>query len=198
MMRPEQEAYLIGFLHAARVPGHSTIHHRDRQVLEETAVLLDLVSQYRKIPHVQRHHPERKLHGTETEAILTLPDPMVREIDRPLPAIFDQYRHDQQHLERGILEGCGTLCYKKSTRGIGISFTSLDLEWLSDLRAEVVKHHPCGSIAKTERGSHWFSIEDDATRSYADWLYGDPTAPHSRTRRRKLQQVLGQIGTSAT
>jgi hypothetical protein len=197
-MRPEQVAYLIGFLHAARVPGHPTLHHRDRDVMEETAVLLDLACRYRKIPHVQLHHPERKLHGTETEVILTLPEQIVREIDRPLPVIFDQYRSHQPHLERGILEGCGTLCYKKSTRGIGISFTSFDPDWLSALRHEIQQHHPCGPIAKTERGSHWFSIEDEATRSYTDWLYGDPDAPHSRNRRRKLQQVLGQIGASAT
>lgn len=196
-MRPEQEAYLIGFLDAARVPGRPTVHHRDREVMEETAALLDLACRYRKIPHVQRHHPERALHGTETEAILTLPDEIVREIDRPLPAIFDRYRSHQPHLERGILEGCGALCYKKSTCGIGISFTSFNREWLAALRAEIEKHHPCGSIAKTERGSHWFSVEDEATRSYADWLYGDPAAPHSRSRRRKLRQVLGQIGASA-
>ncbi|MFY9268750.1 MAG: hypothetical protein WAO55_03255 [Candidatus Manganitrophaceae bacterium] len=197
-MRPDQEAYFIGFLHAARVPGHPTLHHRDREVMEEAAQLLDLACLYRKIPHVQRHHPERKLHGMETEAVLTLPDELVREIDRPLQAIFDRYRTDQPHLERGILEGCGTLCYKKSTRGIGISFTSFDREWLSALRGEIEKHHPCGPIATVERGSHWFGITDEATRSYADWLYGDPAAPHSRNRRRKLEQVLGQIGSSAS
>ncbi|NKE70736.1 hypothetical protein [Candidatus Manganitrophus noduliformans] len=197
-MRPEQEAYLIGFLHAARVPGHPTIRHRDREVMEETAVLLDLACRYRKIPHVRLHHPERPLHGTQTEVILTLPEEILREIDPPLPAVFDRYRPDQPHLERGILEGCGTLCYKKSTRGIGISFTSFDPEWLSALRDEIRKHHPCGPIAETARGSRWFSIEDEATRSYADRLYGDPAAPHSRTRRRKLRRVLGQIGASAT
>jgi len=197
-VRPEQEAYLIGFLNAARVPGHPTIHHRDREVMEETALLLDLACRYRKIPHVQLHHPERRLHGTETEVIVTLPDEIVREIDQPLPAIFDRYRRHQPHLERGMLEGCGTLCYKKSTRGIGISFTSSDRLWISSLREEIGKHHACGSIAETERGRYWFNIADEATRSYADWLYGDPAAPHSRTRRRKLQQVLGQIGASAT
>ena len=195
-MRPEQEAYFIGFLHAARVPGHPAIHHRDREVLEEAARLLDLACRQREIPHVQRHHPERTLHGTQTEGILTLPAPIVREIDRPLSDIFDRYRHQQPDLERGILEGCGTLCYKRSIRGIGISFTSFDRKWLSALREEIRKHHPCGPIATTDRGSRWFSIEDEATRSYADWLYGDPAAPHSRVRRRKLQQVLGQIGAS--
>lgn len=196
-MRPEQEAYLIGFLHAARVPGRPTIRHRDREAMEEAAVLLDLACRYEKIPHVQLHHPERKLHGTETEVILTLPEEILRKIDPSLPVIFERYRRCQSHLERGILEGCGTLCYKKSTRGIGISFTSFDPEWLSALRREIEKHHPCGPIAETERGSRWFSIEDEATRSYADWLYGDPAAPHSRSRRRKLKQVLGEIGTSA-
>ncbi|TAJ97798.1 MAG: hypothetical protein EPO39_19130 [Candidatus Manganitrophaceae bacterium] len=194
MMSPEQEAYLIGFLNAARVPGNPTLHHRDREVMEEAAVLLKLACRQKKIPHVQLHHPERPLRGTQTEAILTLPDELIREIDRPLPAIFDRYRSLQPHLERGILEGCGTLCYKKSTRGIGISFTSFDPEWLSALRSEIQKHHPCGSIAQSERKSHWFSLADEATRAYVDWLYGDPTAPHSRARRRKLQQVLGKIG----
>lgn len=194
MMSPEQEAYLIGFLNAARVPGSPTLHHRDREVMEEAAVLLNLACRQKKIPHVQLHHPERTLRGTQTEAILTLPDELIREIDRPLPAIFDRYRSLQPHLERGILEGCGTLCYKKSTRGIGISFTSFDPEWLSALRSEIQKHHPCGSIAQSERERHWFSLADEATRAYADWLYGDPTAPHSRARRRKLQRVLGKIG----
>lgn len=197
-MSPEQEAYLIGFLSAARTPGSATIRHRDRGVMEDAAVLLNLACEQRKIAHLQLHHPERRLHGTQIEAILTLPEEILREIDRPLPAIFERYRPQQSHLERGILEGCGTLCYKKSTRGIGISFTSFDAEWLSSLRAEVQKHHRCGSISESERGSRWFSIEDEETRSYADWLYGDPEAPHSPARRRKLQQVLGQIGPSAT
>ena len=196
-MNLEQEAYLIGFLHAARVPGNPTLHHRDREVMQEAAALLVLACRQRKIPNVQRHHPERTLHGTRTEAILTLPDEIIREIDPPLPAVFDRYRNLQPHLERGILEGCGTLCYKKTIRGIGISFTSFDRGWLSDLREEIQKHHPCGSMAKSERGSHWFSIEDEATRPYADWLYGDPAAPHSKARRRKLQQVLGEIRASA-
>jgi len=196
-MRREQEAYLIGFLHAAQVPGSAAIHHRDRDVMEEIAALLGVACRERKIPHVQLHHPERRLHGTQTELVLTLPNEIAREIDLPLSTLFDRYRKHQTHFERGILEGCGTLCYKKSTRGIGISFTAFDPEWLSILRKEIGKHAPCGAISKTERGSHWFSIADEATRSYVDRLYGDPTAPHSRARRRKLQQILGQIGGSA-
>lgn len=188
-----REAYLVGFLHATRLPGNPTIHHRDQMVMEEVARFLNLACEHRKIPHVRLHHPERPLHGMEKEAVLTLPPEIVGEIDRPLAEIFDAFRVHQSHLERGVLEGCGTLCYKKSTRGMGISFTSLDRSWLEALRGEVQRHHPCLPIQTTERGSHWFGIEDRATKPYADWLYGDPAAPHSPSRRRKLQRVLGAL-----
>lgn len=192
-MTPAQEAYLYGFLQAARIPGERKIYHRDRAVLEEAAALLNLACERRKIPHVQLHHPERPLHGTETEGILTLPDPLVQELETPLLALFDRFRHCQPDLERGMLEGCGTLCYKKSTRGIEISFAASDREWLMALREEIQKHHPCGAIKMTAQGRHWFSIAGEATRSYADWLYGDPKRPHSKARRRKLERVLGML-----
>jgi hypothetical protein len=188
-----KEAYLIGFLHATRVPGNPEIHHRDKTVMKEAATFLNLACEHRNIPHVRLHHPEQPLHGTEEEMRLILPSEFVEELDRPLAEIFQAFRPDQSHLERGILEGCGTLCYKKSTRGMGISFTSFNREWLEALKEEVQKHHPCTLIQKTDRGSHWFSIQDQVTKSYADWLYGDPAAPHSPSRRRKLQQVLGEL-----
>ena len=188
-----KEAYLIGFLHATRVPGNPLIHHRDKVVMKEAAHFLNVVCERRKIPHVRLHHPERPLQGLEEETLLTLPPEMIEEINQPLAKVFEAFRRDQSHLERGILEGCGTLCYKKSTRGMGISFTSFDHDWLKSLREEVQKHHPCTPIQKTERGSHWFGIEAPATKPYADWLYGDPAAPHSPSRRRKLQQVLGEL-----
>ena len=188
-----KEAYLIGFLHATRIPGHPTVRHRDSVVMEEAAKFLNRVCEHRNIPHVRLHHPEQPLHGMEKEARLTLPPEIVEEINRPLSEIFEVFRPEQRHLERGILEGCGTLCYKKSTHGMGISFTSHDRDGLETLRNEVQKHHPCLPILKTERGSHWFSIEDRATKSYAEWLYGNPTDPHSPSRKRKLQQVLGSL-----
>lgn len=187
------EAYLFGFLHAARLPGSGMIHHRDQVVMEEAAKFLDLICEDRPIPHVRLHHPERPLHGLQKEALLTLPPEIVKEIDRPLEALFEASRREQPHLERGIFEGCGTLCYKKSTRGIEISFASFQRDWLEVLRWEIQKHHPCREIRQTERGSHWFSIEEEACRRYAGRLYGDPTAPHSPSRRRKLLQVLGAL-----
>ena len=192
-MTLEQEAYLAGFLHASRRPGSPTIHHRDKEVMEEAAKFLYLACDRRKIPHSRLHHPERPLHGVTEEAMITLPPEIIKEIDLPLSGIFDRFRSYQSHLERGILEGCGTLCYKKSTRGMGISFTSFDPKWLEYLREEVSRHHPSGPIQKTERGSRWFGIEENAAKSYADWLYGDPNAPHSKARRRKLQQILGAL-----
>ena len=192
-MISEQEAYLLGFLHAARTPGQPVIRHRDKEVMEEAAKWLSAACERRKIPHVRLHHPEQALHGMEEEISLLLPPEIIREIDAPLKEIFDRFRPFQADLERGILEGCGTLCYKKSTRSMGISFTSFDRRWLEALRREVLQHHPCDPIKKTERGSYWFSIDEAVTRSYADWLYGDPNTPHSHARRRKLQQVLGQL-----
>jgi len=188
-----KEAYLLGFLHAARSPGTPMIHHRDKAVMGEAAQFLNLACEHRRIPHVRLHHPEQSLHGLEKEALLILPSEIVEEIDRPLADLFEAFRREQSDLERGILEGCGTLCYRKSTRGMGISFTSFQRNWLEVLRREVQRHHPCMQIRGTERGSHWFGIEEEATRRYADWLYGDPAAPHSPSRRRKLLQVLGAL-----
>jgi len=161
--------------------------------MEEAAKWLRRACERRKIPHVRLHHPEQPLHGIAVEAVLSLPPEIVQEIDRPLAESFNRFRPFQADLERGVLEGCGTLCYKKLTRNIGMSFTSRDPSWLKALREEILQRRLCGEIERTERGSYWFSIDETATQSYADWLYGDPSAPHSHARRRKLLQVLGQL-----
>jgi|GEM_PF-2621986 len=192
-MNQRDEAYLLGFLYGARKPGSAIIHHRDREVMEEAARFLQLACAHRKIPHVRLHHPERPLNGTLDENILTLPSEIIQEIDLPLPALFKRFSAFLPDVHRGILEGCGTLCYKKESRRIGISFTSTDPTWLEELHAEVGREYPCGPVQKSERGSYWFGIADASTRAYATWLYHDPQAPHSKARRRKLRQVLGQL-----
>lgn len=196
-MLPEREAYLMGFLQAARLPGRQEILHRDIEVVKEIAEMLNLDSAQRQTARVSLHHPERGVRGAGPEAGMRIPPGIAKSLNHPLAFLFERYRPHQVHLERGILEGCGTLCYKRSTRGMGISFTSDDADWIGSLRAEVRGHHPCGPVKRSERGRYWFGIADHACRSYASWLYGDCTAPHSRSKRDKLKKVLGGLEASS-
>ncbi|AHF99139.1 cobalamin operon protein [Halostagnicola larsenii XH-48] len=110
---------------------------------------------------------------------------------------FSAFASHDRELLRGILEGCGTICFK-STRGtVGISFVHDD-ETLLELTRELIEDcpvdAPMGNLSETSSGGFWFGVDDDAAPEFGTWLYEDcdETGLYAPSRERKLRKSLEQ------
>jgi hypothetical protein len=104
--------------------------------------------------------------------------------------------HDRE-LVRGVLEGCGTICFKSSTGTVGISFVHDDrglLELIQELIADCPVDAPMGELSETSSGGYWFGVDDDAAPAFGTWLYEncEETGCFAPSRRRKLERSLEQ------
>jgi hypothetical protein len=104
--------------------------------------------------------------------------------------------HDRQLL-RGLLEGCGTVCFKSSDGTVGISFVHDDrklLERIQDLLDGAPVEAPYGDCAETSSGGHWFGVEDDAAPAFGEWVYegSENSGLFAPSRRRKLRKSVEQ------
>jgi hypothetical protein len=111
--------------------------------------------------------------------------------------VFDDHR---RQLLRGLLEGCGTVCFKSSAGTAGVSFVHDRrrlLERVQGLLADLPVDAPVGDIAETSSGSYWFGLEDDAVPEVGPWLYegSEASGLFSPSRRRKLRRSLDQAET---
>ncbi|AFK20896.1 cobalamin biosynthesis protein (plasmid) [Haloferax mediterranei ATCC 33500] len=108
--------------------------------------------------------------------------------------VFDEYR---KQLLRGLLESCGTVCFKSSSGTVGISFVHDDrtlLETIDGLLESCPVDAPTGDISETSSGGYWFGLDDDAAAPFGTWVYdgSDETNLFAPTRRRKLTRSLEQ------
>ena len=102
--------------------------------------------------------------------------------------------HDRQLL-RGLLEGCGTVCFKSSAGTVGISFVHDDRKLLERVQSLLDKADigaPYGGISETSSGGYWFGIDDDAAPAVGRWLYenSETTGLLAPSRRRKLRRSI--------
>ncbi len=102
--------------------------------------------------------------------------------------------YDRQLL-RGLLEGCGTVCFKSSSGTVGISFVHDDrtaLERIQGLLDSVDVDAPYGEISETSSGGYWFGLDDEAAPAFGEWLYdgSDATGLFAPSRRRKLKRSV--------
>ncbi|PSP85036.1 cobalamin biosynthesis protein [Halobacteriales archaeon QS_1_68_17] len=107
--------------------------------------------------------------------------------------------HDRQLL-RGLLEGCGTVCFKSSSGTVGISFVHDDravLEAIEGLLGDLPVETPTGEVAETSSGGYWFGIADDAVPDVGPWLYEgcESTGLFAPARKRKLEKSLDRADT---
>ncbi|WP_254523501.1 cobalamin biosynthesis protein [Natrinema caseinilyticum] len=110
---------------------------------------------------------------------------------------FGAFASHDRELLRGLLEGCGTICFKSSSGTVGISFVHDDralLELARELIAECPVDAPVDELSETSSGGYWFGVDDAAAPDFGTWCYGDceETGLFAPSRRRKLEQSLEQ------
>jgi hypothetical protein len=99
-------------------------------------------------------------------------------------------------LVRGLLEACGTICFRESSGSVGISFVHDDeslLRTVRSLLADADPHVPTDDLAETSSDGYWFGLADDAdTAAFAEWVYSgsDGSGLYSGNRRQKLRRSV--------
>jgi len=110
---------------------------------------------------------------------------------------FGAFSSHDRELLRGLLEGCGTICFKSSSGTVGISFVHGDRELLEatqELIAGCPIDAPTGDLSATSSGGYWFGVDDDAVPEFGTWLYEncEETGLFAPSRRRKLERSIEQ------
>lgn len=109
---------------------------------------------------------------------------------------FDSFTAYRKELVRGLLEACGTVCFRESTETVGISFVHDDdklLETTRSLLADAEPHVPTDELQESSAGGYWFGLADDAsTLAFARWVYAgsEESGLYADGRRQKLQRSV--------
>jgi hypothetical protein len=115
---------------------------------------------------------------------------------------FDEHR---AQLVRGLLEACGTVCFRESAGAVGVSFVHDEkrlLETMRSLLADADPQVPTDELAETSSGGYWFGLADGAdTTGFAEWVYAgsEQSGLYSERRRTKLRRSVeratgGEVG----
>ncbi|OIB56969.1 cobalamin biosynthesis protein [Natrialba sp. SSL1] len=110
---------------------------------------------------------------------------------------FGAFSEYDRELLRGLLEGCGTICFKSSSGTVGISFVHDDralLECVQELIDDCPIETPYDELSETSSGGYWFGVDDAVALEFGTWLYDDceETGLFAPSRRRKLERSLEQ------
>lgn len=109
---------------------------------------------------------------------------------------LDAFADHRPQLIRGLLEACGTICFRESSGSVGISLVHDDeglLKTVRSLLADADPHVPTDDLAETSSGGYWFGLADDAdTEGFAEWVYAqsDRSGLYSHGRRQKLRRSI--------
>jgi len=107
---------------------------------------------------------------------------------------LDAFDGHERQLLRGLVESCGTVCFKSSAGTVGLSFVHEDralLETVQSLLEGVPPEAPTGDLADASSG-YYVSVADDAVPALGAWLYEGSTESglFAPSRRRKLRRSL--------
>lgn len=110
---------------------------------------------------------------------------------------FDAFADADRQLLRGLLESCGTVCFKSSAGSVGISFVHDDRRLLETVGKRLTAcpvEVPIDEIREQSSSGHWFGVADEAAEPLGEWVYEGSTETElfAPTRRRKLRQSLEQ------
>jgi hypothetical protein len=111
---------------------------------------------------------------------------------------FDALADADRQLLRGLLESCGTVCFKSSAGTVGISFVHDDralLDTVVDRLESCPVDAPTGEISESSSGGYWFGIDDAAAEPFGRWVYegSEGTGLFAPTRRRKLLRSVERV-----
>ncbi|MFC7058476.1 cobalamin biosynthesis protein [Halovenus salina] len=116
--------------------------------------------------------------------------------DQPGGYRFDAFREQRPQLVRGLLEACGTVCFRESAGTVGISFVHDDdrlLKTVQSLLADAEPAVPTDEIQETSSGGYWFGLADEAnTEAFARWVYAgsESSGLYAADRRTKLRRAI--------
>lgn len=107
---------------------------------------------------------------------------------------FAAFDDNRRQLVRGLLESCGTVCFKSSSGTVGLSFVHDDerlLERVQSLLADLPVDAPCGGVSDASSG-YYVSVDDSAVPAVGPHLYEgvDDSGLFAPSRRRKLRRSL--------
>jgi hypothetical protein len=109
---------------------------------------------------------------------------------------LDAFADHRAQLLRGVLEACGTVCFRESSNSVGVSFVHDDDRLLETVRSQLTAaepHAPTDDLSETSSGGYWFGLADDAdTAAFAEWVYdgSDASGLYADDRRRKLRRSV--------
>ena len=121
---------------------------------------------------------------------------------------FDTVEEYRPQLVRGLLEACGTVCFRESSGSVGVSFVHDDdalLTTIQSLLAASEPTVPTEDLSETSGGGYWFGLADAAGGSgavdggkradvagFAEWVYdgSDRSGLFSTERRQKLRRSV--------
>jgi hypothetical protein len=109
---------------------------------------------------------------------------------------FDTFSEYRPQLVRGLLEACGTVCFRESSGSVGVSFVHDDealLRTVQSLLDAADPHVPVDDLSEASSGGYWFGLGDDAdTAAFARWMYAgsDGSGLYSTERRQKLRRSV--------
>lgn len=109
---------------------------------------------------------------------------------------FDTFSDYRAQLVRGLLEACGTVCFRESSESVGVSFVHDDEALLRTVRSLLDAADPpvpTDDLSETSSGGYWFGLADEAdAAAFAQWVYAgsDDTGLYSAERRRKLRRSV--------
>ena len=104
--------------------------------------------------------------------------------------------YDRQLL-RGLLEGCGTVCFKSDEPAVGLSFVHESrglLRTIQSLLDDIPVAAPYDEPSEASSG-YWFGVDDDAVPAVGEWLYegSESSGLFAPSRRRKLEQSIERV-----
>lgn len=109
---------------------------------------------------------------------------------------FDALADYRAQLVRGLLEACGTICFRESSGSVGVSFVHDDESLLRTVRSlldAAAVRVPTEELSEASSGGYWFGLADGAdVAGFAEWAYAgsDSSGLYAADRRRKLRRSV--------